>query len=299
MVSVIESGVPLDLKIRAQFGRLVTTSFQRLLETKHLYQNFTIPADAIESAIDEMANPVRRELDAEVRSAFEYYLNGPWDIPHPERAPMAYAVPHPNRNPPPVAHLYTAKLFCRTCDRIEAYNPVYANDILAEAGCRRGGDTVQVFALGYLCQSCKLMPEYFLVKRKGLKLLLSGRTPIETVTVPPHIERRVAKYYSSTLVAFNSGQTLAALFLLRTLIEQYIRGADRNAERMESLMESYMSSLPNDFKCRFPSFSDIYSRLSLAVHSADESDALFEDTVRQINSHFDARRLFQIPDWRP
>src|SRR4030042_4379170 len=134
-----------------------------------------------------------------------------------------------------------------------------------------------------------------MIRRKGLKLNLEGRSPIEHVAVPKVIPKKQDKYYSDAIIAHNSGQTLAGLFLLRTFIEQYIRNLYNRSELpVDQLIEQYMASLPTDFKSRFPSLQDMYSQLSEAIHMATASEELFASTVEKINRHFDAKRLFGL-----
>jgi hypothetical protein len=58
--------------------------------------------------------------------------------------------------------------------------------------------------------------------------------------------------------------------------------------------EAYQATLPTDFKSRFPSLSDIYGRLSVAMHKADADAALFEECCAKVVKHFEARRLFDL-----
>ena len=106
------------------------------------------------------------------------------------------------------------KLFCSRCDRVEAFNLVSAGDFINDW--RRYGNrpvdaenaAIQVFCLAYLCQSCKGVPEVFLVRRERQRLMLSGRTPIEHVTVPARL-KTVKRFYRGAVVAHQSGETLA------------------------------------------------------------------------------------------
>jgi adenylate kinase len=74
-------------------------------------------------------------------------------------------------------------------------------------------------ALSYQCQSCKGVPEVFLVRREHLKRTNAGRAPIEHVEVPKDIPKHVSRFFRGAIVAHQSGQTLAGIFLLQTLIE--------------------------------------------------------------------------------
>lgn len=137
-----------------------------------------------------------------------------------------------------VFHPRDVRLFCSKCDRREPFNLVVAEDLLARD---QDGDsqlyagttgTVQVFALSYLCQGCKRVPELFTVRREGPRLTLCGRAPIEHVVVPGQIPKDVKCFYRGAIVAHQSGETLAANFMLRTLIEQFARAATK-AKRAE------------------------------------------------------------------
>jgi hypothetical protein len=156
--------------------------------------------------------------------------------------------------------------------------------------------TVQVFAFSFLCQACKSIPEVFLVRRLGLKLTICGRAPIEHVEAPPVIPRPVQSFFKGGVLAFQSGQTLAGNFMLRTLVEQWARLATglETETKADIVMDTYMDSLPKDFKDRFPSMRDLYGALSSDIHAALGSPDLFERAQKEIVEHFDARRLFKL-----
>lgn len=188
-------------------------------------------------------------------------------------------------------------MYCRTCGRTEPFNPSTATDTVRhvlEANRPLSRDPLQVYAWGFICQGCKGPPEVVLIRRDGLKLTLSGRAPIEHVDVPKVIPKDVSQYYSGAIVAHQSGQTLAGLFMLRTCVEQWVRKGRPTEERTEVSMERYQESLPNDFKARFPSLPKIYTDLSTPLHSAAADVELFEKARREIVEHFDARRVFKL-----
>lgn len=158
-------------------------------------------------------------------------------------------------------------------------------------------DGIQVFALAYQCQGCDSSPDVFLVRRKGLKIMLCGRAPIELVRAPAFIPKDIRQFHSDALVAYNSGQVLAGLFLLRTVIEQYVRRRHGGpGDHPDQILDRYMESLPLEFKGKFPSFKNLYADLSVAIHEANASTELFENTIRDIDHHFDAKRIFRISD---
>ncbi len=191
------------------------------------------------------------------------------------------------------------KLFCVTCGRVEAFNSVSTADVLRRVTHERPyqlpGGTVQNFVLSYLCQSCKSVPEVFLIRRCGVKLTIAGRSPIEHVDLPKVIPKVIQGFVRAAVVAHQSGQTLAGVFLLRTAVEQWSRVAvgDANLQADETL-DKYMDMLPPDFNVRFPSLRALYADLSADMHSATGSTDLFDRACSEIVTHFEARRLFKL-----
>jgi len=196
--------------------------------------------------------------------------------------------------------LPTIKLFCSTCNRNETFNTLEprTDSILNHTTAKHKSEikTQQVLVLEYECQYCKGLPSVFMIRRDGMKISLEGRSPIEYVEVPKVIPKGQAKYFSGAIVAHNSGQTLAGLFLLRTFIEQYVRNvaADPASYVVDDLFKKYMETLPQDFKDRFTSLYKIYTDLSAAIHNADASEDLFDQTITDLKEHFEAKRLYKI-----
>ena len=110
--------------------------------------------------------------------------------------------------------------------------------------------------------------------------------------------------YSSSVVAYQSGQSLAAVFLLRVFVEQYWRSIDAVVEAIkekvrptgDEIGQAYKSTLPPDFSGRFPSLCEVYGDLSAAIHSADDSPEIYPKACEMVIEHFDARRLFRLVD---
>jgi hypothetical protein len=192
------------------------------------------------------------------------------------------------------------KLYCTKCGRLEAFNAVSTEEFLRRgAGSRDNFSTnqgiVQVFVMSFLCQSCKGVPEVFTIRREGAKLVLCGRAPIEHIEVPTVIPKQVRPLFSGAIVAHQSGQTLAGIFLLRTLIEQWAQSAaPSKGIQADEAIDSYLTTLPEDFKGRFPSLRALYGELSADIHCATGSSELFEKARNQILEHFDARRLYKL-----
>jgi hypothetical protein len=119
---------------------------------------------------------------------------------------------------------------------------------------------------------------------------------------PKVLPKGVSRYFGNAQIAHHAGQTLAGLFLLRVFIEQFWRTNPEVKKLVEAQPKAtgdeqgrvYQGTLPGDFKSRFPSLTDVYDKLSTAIHSADENAALFDESCAKIVKHFDARHLYEI-----
>lgn len=274
--------------IMTEFRSLINDGFRNLLESKHLYQNVSLDTSAL---IDKAKKQfgIKKSEEDKYLGIHLLLLNRKWALDAAEVDEFSISLP-------------TIKIYCSTCDRVEPFNP-YPNAVTKKHVVinypknQTGSKTHQLFAIEYECQSCKGLPVVFMIHRNNLKLYIVGRYPIESTPVPYVIPKSHRKYISDSIIAHNSGQTLAGLFFLRVFIEQYTKEQSHKKELMaDQLIDNYMNQLPVDFKSRFPSLSKIYSELSCAIHGADASVKLFDDTIEKMVEHFDAKRLFKIKD---
>lgn len=295
-------------QVEPYFTLSIENGLKGLLETKHLYQNLRInppdrdilqqeltryfsgggsrpgssdTADIIEPVCNSLAN-----IEWTIKN-----LGVPKTLPLGVDSPVVYV--SVDFTPP------TVKLFCRTCKRIEAYNFQYGQDLLSEfRDAEKFTKSVneQVFSIAYQCQSCKSIPEIFIVRRDGLKLVQSGRTPMEEIEIPSFLPKKQKRYFSDAIVAFNSGQILAGNFLLRTFIEQYVRSLSStpDSQNIDLLFSEYNKDLPDDFKQRFLSLQSVYNKLSDDLHLAAASEDVFIESRDNILKHFKARELYEL-----
>jgi len=188
--------------------------------------------------------------------------------------------------------LLPVKTLCSVCEDVTAFN-LWAQDEQSVRTITLESRSQQVFTFTLQCQGCRSQVIVFMFRRTGRKILLVGRSEFENVEVPPSIPKEQKVYYSQAVIAFNCGQFLAALFLLRTLIEQHMRAVTESAElRGDELCDEYNKTLEEDFKGRFPSFKDVYGKLSEALHRADPNESLFKAELERINHHFEGKDLF-------
>ena len=203
---------------------------------------------------------------------------------------------------------------CQVCDARTPFNPVAFFGFEAVEGWTGEGrsEDEQHFGYSYECQNCpgpKRGRVVFLAIRRGGKITLCGRDPLEAVSVEVRVAKSLQKFVSAALVAHHAGQTLSGLFQMRTFIEQFWRTVPAvETARLEALKagkrlsgdelaDIYAKPLPELFKAQFPSLGKIYSDLSAAMHDAkqgDEAVAVFTAALAAINKHFDALRVFDL-----
>ena len=279
-------------QLEHHLGQTIAEAVALLLSTKHLYQHVAVEAIPKGLAGDPGAPPhVERYVPEEE-------LRVMWwpEVTDPRTGVLSGAagLPYLRFEVPPV------KLFCSVCARAEPYNPFrslahsqpYTESFSPHAGAH---EMVQVFVFHYQCQSCRGTPETFLIRRDGLKLTLCGRSPIEHVHVPDFIPKKQRRFYSDAIVAYQCKHTLEALFMLRTLVEQFACERSPGETLADRAIDAYMGRLPGDLSDRLPSLRKLYEDLSTAIHAARADVKLFEQVLKDLNAHFDIRRVHKLP----
>ena len=276
-----------------EYRTLLTDSFKLLLETKHLYQSVKINVPAVFEKLKKILGS-KGVPGSQNIYRFQDYISHPIDTTLGE--PYRPSTDPTTRKIVSIS-LPTIKVYCSKCKRVEPFNPFANNNVITQRSISYSDiPKYQLFILEYQCQSCKESPHVFIVRKEGYKLSLHGRSPIEVYPLPSVIPKKFQKYFSDSIIAYNSGQVLAAIFLLRTFIEQFIRAKndDEQTDHADEVLTSYMAGLPSDFKQRFPSLKKIYGDLSSALHNAEPNNALFEKSRDEIIEHFEARKLFKL-----
>jgi hypothetical protein len=279
----------------------LSEQFKLLLETKHLYQKVSI-------SFDEIVSVGRKRVFSGVQDRFDIRLR---DLP--KSILLSEVHVHALERPGQIIDLLliiatNIKIYCEKCSRIEAFKPIWwteAANELHKPSYRENRIklpiTVQMWLITYQCQSCLGLPQGMLVRRNGWNFYLEGRSPIEYVEVPQYIPKAEVNWFRDALIAKNTGKTLAALFYLRTFIEQFARRQTSIDGRMTGteIMEKYSDLLPMQHRSSIPSLKEWYEKLSESIHGAKEDSVLFESARREIERHFDIRRVFQIPEISP
>jgi len=255
-------------------------TFKILFETMHLYRSVMIKLPSREKAKNQNETlRLNTPEGAAMFRAMDFLHNRPWNWSPPGQSPAANIV------------LPVIKIFCSEDDRHEPFHPKALHKISL---INTNKNVTENLMIEYQCQSCG-QSTVFLVRRAGPKMWLTGRSPIEQILVHKDIPKSHKKFISDAILASNSGQVLPGLFMLRTFIEQYTKGQSEIPNLLaDKYVEEYMRKLPEDFKQRFPSLSKLYEELSLALHTANESQELFDKTLMNLYEHFEAKRLYKI-----
>jgi len=280
--------------------QLISDAFKELFEKHHLYQRVEVKTPAFQP---QLSPP---QLEAIQTTFREFWVPKP--LSQGGQTTQAKPLPH-SIHDELIIYPPNLRLYCQTCERDEPHNfcddPAHNLNGVGNYNNWRPmmtppllpvGSPQQLFTLGYQCQSCRGEPVVFSVRRDGVKLILVGRSPMATFSVPNSIPKDVRSFYQRARIANVAGQTLPGLFMLRTTIEQHARKAVNGSQtilRGDELMEAYGKSLPESFNSQYPSFAELYSDLSGALHQAKDDAALFESACERIELHFEGQKLVE------
>jgi hypothetical protein len=272
--------------------------FKVLLEEKHLYQS------VIALDFPQLLSSLSRRilLDAQ-RYAFQRFAE---EVSEERMIVSEQQLFSTSNLPQLVLLLQNVKLYCSTCKTRETFSPTWYKDATDGIMERHNHDhrialpppRFQMFVLAYQCETCKSAPVTFLIERQAWKLTMAGRSPFEEVDVPNYIPKTERWLFSEAIVAAQTGNTLAGLFLLRTFIEQFGRRQTGIKDRQtgEAILDAYQALLPEKQRDHMPSLKSWYEKLSVPIHAANADTDLFKEARTAILEHFDFRRLYKIPD---
>jgi hypothetical protein len=283
---------------------LASLRLKELLESKHLYQKVSIDPTEIVSATKKrvVADNVQYDYWTTSQLPLERLRLAKEQIFERAGERGGIAIP--------TLLVQNIKLFCKKCDGREAFVPAWFSDVANDLetltdnnlgikfACPWG---FQLLLLVYQCQSCQGIPEALLVRRTGWDLELHGRSPMEFVEVPKYIPKPEYGFFRDSVIAFNTGKTLAALFYLRIFIEQFARRVTKMTGKItgDKIMDAYNETLPAKHRDSMPSLREWYDKLSGPIHEArDDADA-YNEAREAIEQHFRIRDVFKIPESSP
>ena len=302
---IVESGV--YSKTKLMVAVVVEEKLKILLEEKHLYQSVRLSYDALVNRVSvELTNTYFPDVTNSSQFIADSLLNSSWHVDDPGKSRKGYIAfgDIPDLLESLEFKIAGIRTNCGNCNKVSPMNLIKATEVVSDSRSQTDfklDKDHNVYTFAFQCQNCRAGIEVFIVARKYDKLTLVGRTPMERVQTPESIPNKQKKYYSGAIMAFNSGQVLPALFMLRTFIEQYTRTIVRQVEpdkaeldKVDVILKKYMEGLPDNFNSRVPSLKDVYNYLSIAIHEADESEDLFRESRTKIEKHLNTKRLLGL-----
>ena len=312
--------------IEKVFHDLVYKSLRDLFETKHLYQSVTIDPESvalIEQRIEQSdyspqsQAPTRSQAERAAHKAYlKQIITSPWNftvetwsssssnLPDSMEQILAFDPIGPKSRNPNRDFSFgipTIRVACNFCDGVlpphnSGFLSKKTSAVYATIVKNGGGKIIQVFAFPFQCQNCKDEPIFYLVHRQDLKFTIAGRSRMAEVNIPKSLPREESKYFRDAIIGHTAGQTLAALFLLRVFIEQYMRRVTHTTEKIkgEVLADKYSLLLDNEFPPRFRTLKKVYGVLSDSIHSADASEEKFVACKKDIENHFEQLEFFPL-----
>ncbi len=293
-----DSAADIYPRLMVAFNRFLAEQLKLLLETKHLYQKLVLDPKPIVHKYRDMVWGLVGERDA-FENTFNRDFSGHLTLADKQLL-------NDRGKPIPSLIVGNVKLFCGTCDAREAFRPIWFSDItnsLLQENLQEDKFKVafrnnfQLFFLVYQCQHCEGVPEAFVVRRSSLDLSIEGRSPIEHVEIPHYIPKPEKHWFRDAVIAFQTGKVLAALFYLRTFIEQFARRKTTLQQAKatgDEIMTAYIETLPAHLRSTMPSLTEWYDKISASLHTANEDSELFAAARERIEKHFDIRRVHEI-----
>jgi hypothetical protein len=313
----------------------VESKLKLLLETKHLYQSVKIDTSALTNFLEDLKNSVMTStelltleeiheiscvnwgspddptqylpiLERDFKEVADIFQSDFWAFYTEDDLEKSRALSKSSATKTFFA-LPTICVPCIHCDAIKPPHNAGNKDmwrasttfdpISCDVSTNGNIKKCQTFIIPFVCQACKKEPLVFLVRREGLKVTLVGRNHFESPQVAKTVPKEEAKFFGEAIVAFNTGSTLAGLFLLRTTIEQYMRRVIGTKEKLtgDELADQYAKLLSGDFpKSRFPSLRTVYDELSACLHAAVANDDQFIKSRADIEKHFSLLEHFPL-----
>jgi hypothetical protein len=285
-------------ELKRRLNLAIAEQFKSLLQDKHMYQKVVIDAAKIFAEVKQDVSSAWHPEFTHAASRFSATIlltskEGLYSQSAAGSIPDLFLIAE------------NVKLFCAKCDRREAFEPKWYKDVTNEMRTPTGlalslklPATFQWFVIVYQCQSCNGLPEAVLVKRENWQFFLHGRSPIEHVELPAYLPKAEKHWFRDAVIALHGGKTLAALFYMRIFIEQFARRQTGLSGKKtgDEIMCAYAETLPKQHRDYMPSLREWYEKLSQAIHSATEDADLFEESRKEIERHFDIRRVFGISE---
>jgi hypothetical protein len=201
---------------------------------------------------------------------------------------------------------FTLPTVCRPCGYCKAINPPH-NPVVLEPTkldpavsfeTSTKDESVQVFVCQYQCQACKEEATIDVVRRKGLKLQLVGRSKFGRITAPSELPPSLHDLYNEATIAVGVSKLVAACAYLRLLLEKHFREHVSLPPRAtgDELMDAYMELLPPELPKQKFTLRAVYGELSKCLHGDAFTAEAFESCKARIARHFAILHLFPLSE---
>jgi hypothetical protein len=256
-----------------------TKALQLLLQEKHQYQSVDVDAGPDGDPVGEIARSYWHPDGTRL-------IDDPLSQPNAEGMhALSFALP-------------SIQIWCEECQSGTLFKP----DVMRCRSVQGKTPTEQSFLLSYQCGDCSNRRITFLVTRKAGCLELSGRDPLETQKAPASLPRTVSRFYADAQVAHHTGQSLAALCLLRQFIEEFwLKIPDIQTAlsldprlRVDEIGDLYERSLPLEFRNEYPSLERCHQALTAAINGEAVRPDVFPFCSSEILDHMDGRRFRRL-----
>lgn len=295
-------------KISPQFEltcqQAICEALVEIMQSKGIYQNLSINS----SFIFPFSNGF--EFDTKDEIAFpklvKEFNSRPW-------APVSRAKGNKSNMPAykgttqiletPIEEMYIKfylpeiEAYCKSCKKVTVHLSMIESSFDGRDNLFPKSDTMEQILIPYYnCGVCYNDVVVYLIKRKGNKITICGRTERLKYQVDKIIPVEFKEIVEDALSAVNENDLYAGFYHLRTFLEHYMKEILQipfeEQKRGDELVKMYNESLNNKFLSSTISFSVIYDRLSFYLHSRNGEPTDFFKFLEDIYNHLKAKELF-------
>lgn len=280
--------MPNPRNMNERFANELLDSVCKLVGSRHVYQ--TIDASPTSPLANEIG-ATRLEAEklpgqSEKPSAYPgLFRDQRWTILH-HAAQKSGAI---------CVGLHRITLVCYACGKAQPHDCLSATEFPPKRTPEPAA-TVQEWCLSWSCNDCDSVTS-FLVRRKGWKLTLCGRSPAEPFELDRIFPKDEARYFGQSIQAARCNHLLAATCVLRIAIEQFMRrrtSLEKSTEAKE-IVKAYGGTLPPELSSFIPSLGECYADLSAMIHAAHEDADAYIRIWGRVHQRFKVLETHRLP----
>lgn len=143
----------------------------------------------------------------------------------------------------------------------------------------------------YRCEMCRETIYSILIRRIGLRIHLCGFAPRREPIISQRIPKALNPILSDAEQAVSEGDTYAAFYHLRTLIEHYAKTrldiAITKQIRGDELVEKYYETILPEVSSMLPSLTTAWDNLSRWLHTRTGEPSDYQNCRDEICKHIE------------